>query len=192
MENASKALIIAGAVVLAILIIGLGMYFYNQANANTKGFTLTDYEIKNINSKFSMYEGKMDSTRALELLETVVTYNTSVGTDNYGVLFAYDYAKHKPNETAVYLKDEDIFNKYDSLIDLGKANGTSTIEGLNDVTGSKINAFLYGTISGEAFYTDYKNAFKNTTDNFVCVCQYSKDSGLLRGIIVYNADKNAK
>ena len=31
MENASKALIIAGSIILAVLIIVLGMYFYNQA-----------------------------------------------------------------------------------------------------------------------------------------------------------------
>ena len=30
MENASKALIIAGAILLSILIIGLGMFIYNQ------------------------------------------------------------------------------------------------------------------------------------------------------------------
>ena len=30
MENASKALIIAGAILLAILIIGLGMFIYNS------------------------------------------------------------------------------------------------------------------------------------------------------------------
>ena len=31
MENASKALIIAGAILLSILIIGMGMFIYNQA-----------------------------------------------------------------------------------------------------------------------------------------------------------------
>lgn len=32
MENASKALIIAGAILLSILIIGLGMFIYQQAS----------------------------------------------------------------------------------------------------------------------------------------------------------------
>ncbi len=47
MENASKALIIAGAILLAILIIGLGIFIYRQAakalidtiNANNAGKT---------------------------------------------------------------------------------------------------------------------------------------------------------
>lgn len=36
MENASKALIIAGSIILAVLIIILGMYFYNQASGIDK------------------------------------------------------------------------------------------------------------------------------------------------------------
>ena len=40
MENASKALIIAGAILLSILIIGLGMYIYQQANSATSGTNL--------------------------------------------------------------------------------------------------------------------------------------------------------
>ena len=37
MENASKALIIAGAILLSILIIAIGMFIYNSASS-----TITD------------------------------------------------------------------------------------------------------------------------------------------------------
>ena len=37
MENASKALIIAGAILLSILIIGLGMMVFNQAKEAMTG-----------------------------------------------------------------------------------------------------------------------------------------------------------
>lgn len=57
MENASKALIIAGAIILAVLIIILGMYFYNQAARVGKSVNMTEYEIQQFNSKFTMYEG---------------------------------------------------------------------------------------------------------------------------------------
>ena len=33
MENSSKALLIAGAILLAILLIGVGMYTYNNASS---------------------------------------------------------------------------------------------------------------------------------------------------------------
>ena len=36
MENASKALIIAGAILLAILIIGLGVFIFQKANRCSK------------------------------------------------------------------------------------------------------------------------------------------------------------
>ena len=40
MENASKALIIAGAIILSILIIALGMYIYQQASGAAQGTNL--------------------------------------------------------------------------------------------------------------------------------------------------------
>ena len=36
MENASKALLIAGAILICILLIAIGMYIYNSANATIK------------------------------------------------------------------------------------------------------------------------------------------------------------
>ena len=55
MENASKALIIAGAILLAILIIGLGIYIYGQA-ANTVSDTGMDtMQIKQFNGQFEQY-----------------------------------------------------------------------------------------------------------------------------------------
>ena len=42
MENASKALIIAGAILLSIAIIGIGMYVYNNAATAMEGTDMTD------------------------------------------------------------------------------------------------------------------------------------------------------
>ena len=64
MENASKALIIAGSIILAVLIIVLGMYFYNQAVGIGKNINMTEYEIQSYNSKFINYEGKVSGTKA--------------------------------------------------------------------------------------------------------------------------------
>ena len=57
MENASKALIIAGAILLAILLISLGIMIYNQAQSATDGSGMSDAEISTFNSKFTKYEG---------------------------------------------------------------------------------------------------------------------------------------
>lgn len=57
MENASKALIIAGAILLAILIISLGIMIYQQAAGVANESSMDDVEIMSFNSKINQYEG---------------------------------------------------------------------------------------------------------------------------------------
>ena len=55
MENASKALIIAGAILLAILIIGLGIYIYNQASNSVSDTGMDKIAVRQFNGKFEPY-----------------------------------------------------------------------------------------------------------------------------------------
>ena len=57
MENASKALIIAGAILLSILIIGLGMMVFNNAKNALTSANLDQEQIDAFNSKFESYIG---------------------------------------------------------------------------------------------------------------------------------------
>lgn len=57
MENASKALIIAGAILLSILIIGLGMMIFNNARDAISGANLDAEKVQAINSKYDSYLG---------------------------------------------------------------------------------------------------------------------------------------
>ena len=57
MENASKALIIAGAILLAILLISLGIMIFNQAQDTVNNSGMTQAEITTFNNKFLKYEG---------------------------------------------------------------------------------------------------------------------------------------
>lgn len=61
MENASKALIIAGAILLSILIIGLGMFIYQQASGAMGNANLDPQKIQAYNSEFTSYEGDRKS-----------------------------------------------------------------------------------------------------------------------------------
>ena len=54
MENASKALIIAGAILLAILIISLGIMIYNQASGVVNNNAMSEVEIQSFNQKFDL------------------------------------------------------------------------------------------------------------------------------------------
>jgi len=78
MENASKALIIAGAILLSILIISLGIMIYNQASGVANNNAMSEVEITQFNSKFTQYEG--DSVRGAAvnaLLQAVLSNNTA-------------------------------------------------------------------------------------------------------------------
>ena len=82
MENASKALIIAGAILLAILIIGLGIFIYRQA-ANTVSDTGMDQlTIQQFNAQFENYLGKeITGTAAKSLYDTILNNNNTAETD---------------------------------------------------------------------------------------------------------------
>ena len=56
MENASKALIIAGAILLAILLISLVIMIYNQAQNTVNNSGMSQAEIQAFNNKFTKYE----------------------------------------------------------------------------------------------------------------------------------------
>ena len=78
MENASKALIIAGAILISILLISLGILIYNQATNITNGQQMTEVEVSSYNSKFTQYEGeKVTGTQVRALINQVNTSNSS-------------------------------------------------------------------------------------------------------------------
>lgn len=75
MENASKALIIAGAILLAILIIGLGMFIYQQASGAMTGANLDPTKAQAYNQEFKNYEGTISGSNARALYETIASHN---------------------------------------------------------------------------------------------------------------------
>ena len=87
MENASKALIIAGAILLAILIIGLGMLIFNQASDTVGKANLDQETITAFNSKFDKYVGdNVNGSNVKQLLALVRDNNlNSNGSTIYGI-----------------------------------------------------------------------------------------------------------
>ncbi len=82
MENASKALIIAGAILLSILIIGLGMFIYQQASGAMEGANMDSEKANAYNQKFKNYEGTISGTNARALYEAIASHNR-VNTDDF-------------------------------------------------------------------------------------------------------------
>ena len=75
MENASKALIIAGAILLAILIISLGILIYNQASGVVNNNAMSEVELNNFNQKFTQYEGVARGTTVRGIYQAVLSNN---------------------------------------------------------------------------------------------------------------------
>ena len=94
MDNASKALVMAGAILIAVMLISLGVLLFNQGQniAQTAGNGLTQYTINSHNNQFTKYfTGSGDSLTGAEvnsLCGEVRTYNSQNElTGTYGTIF---------------------------------------------------------------------------------------------------------
>lgn len=77
MENASKALIIAGAILLAILIISLGIVIYQQASGVINNSSMSQVEVTQFNTQFTQYQGKQRGSVVKALFQSVLANNVS-------------------------------------------------------------------------------------------------------------------
>lgn len=78
MENASKALIIAGAILLSILIISLGIMVYSNAKNTVGSANLSKQEIETFNSQWQAYEGtKKTASEVRTLYQAIIASNAA-------------------------------------------------------------------------------------------------------------------
>ncbi len=76
MENASKALIIAGAILLAILIIALGVFIFQRAQSATSDLGgIDETKLQSVNQKFENYEGTKSGSDVRALVDLIRTNN---------------------------------------------------------------------------------------------------------------------
>ena len=103
MENASKALIIAGAILLAIVIISLGLIVVNNTRSTIDNANLSEQEIQNFNAKFTAYAGdKVSASRVNTLIQQVISTNQATydsGKSNF-ICISYPSADHVGDTTS--------------------------------------------------------------------------------------------
>ena len=73
MENASKALIIAGAILLSILLISLGIMVYNNAKGTISDANLDSEAAQTFNTKISQYCGKKKNANDMNGLVAAIS-----------------------------------------------------------------------------------------------------------------------
>ena len=106
MENASKALIIAGSILLSILIIGLGVYIFSQASSSTGDTGLSAMEISSFNGKFESYKGtSVSGTQVSTLLQNLIgNAQTADGSDKKPIVI------FKNQAGGLYVFDSNVTN----------------------------------------------------------------------------------
>ena len=117
MDNASKALIMAGAVMIAILIISLGVLLFNMAASHTENVQneLTQQEILGYNQKYSRFAGdNVTGSDAKSLILLIEQHNNDAEErDNYGTISISGISKAKDIDSS---KRYDItMSSYDSI-----------------------------------------------------------------------------
>ena len=85
MENATKALLIAAAVLIAILIISLGLAVYNSSAETVKQANLSQQEVQAANEKYTRYDGQHKrGSEVNALLNTALSANLDAQAANEG------------------------------------------------------------------------------------------------------------
>ena len=80
MENASKALVIAGAILISILLVSVGIMIFSGANGifGQGRTTLSGQEKDLFNQQFTIYEGKISGSQVKSLLTKIIASNNSI------------------------------------------------------------------------------------------------------------------
>ena len=76
MENASKALVIAGAILATLMVVGLGIGIIGSVSGIFENTGVSEQEVQQNNSKFESYFGNnLASAKVKELLALLKTHN---------------------------------------------------------------------------------------------------------------------
>ena len=77
MDNASKALIMAGAILIAVAIVGIGIYIFSSANSMTDDALkqIDSLTVTSINSPLQQYEGTIRGSELRQAINAARSIN---------------------------------------------------------------------------------------------------------------------
>lgn len=89
MENATKALLIAAAILIAIVLISIGVFVLRQGQDAINSVNMSESEILAFNSKFTAYDGTQRGSSINALLDTIAIANRDL-VENGGTAVTID------------------------------------------------------------------------------------------------------
>ena len=124
MDNATKALLIAAAVLIAILIISLGLVVYNNSANTVNQANLSSQEIQAQNEKFTRYNGtKKRGSEVNSLLQTALNYNLNTTDAGNKVTVNYGKTALVDDSSTSITTQMDTSKLYDITVNYGGAGG---------------------------------------------------------------------
>lgn len=134
MENASKALLMAGGVLIGILILTLAVYLFMSFGAQSEEMhdRMADHQLTEYNAQYTIYDGRNDITiydiislanLAYENNQKYMNYNTYEEEYKVKVIFVgRDIAD--PNSTSTRQEiTQDLLNNYSDVTTVANAEG---------------------------------------------------------------------
>ena len=102
MENATKALLIAAAVLIAIIIISFGLTVVRQGQQSVQDADLSEAEVTTFNSKFTVFEGTNKSTSNVNaMLDAVLGHNNNEKASGKGNYVKVDLKTKETTKTLI-------------------------------------------------------------------------------------------
>ncbi len=146
MENASKALIIAASVLLAILIIAMGVAIFNKAQGAADTSSFDTAEINMFNQKFERYNNNQLGSQVKSLISFAIS-NASTNKEEPSKLPKVIFKAEKDEDNVTTESGMEASNKNEDYIDdLGKIRNAIISTHTYKVELSYANTGLIGEI----------------------------------------------
>lgn len=111
MENASKALLIAGGVLITMIVASFGVYLYGVYHDHSEKMLarMSEKEVSEFNAKFQVFEGKeLTANEVVSLLNLVLNNNVSKTGNEYEITITAHGKLRTYPEIWMYLNDKSL------------------------------------------------------------------------------------
>ncbi len=142
MENASKALLIAGGVLITMIVASFGVYLYGVYHDHSEKMLarMSEKEVSEFNAKFEFYENKELTPNDIVSIMNLVVEN-NISRKNIGYYYDSDVGSEANAPTSGFIQtgyDSDQFIKNltimsDIKVKVKDSNGNVTYEKKNDL-----------------------------------------------------------